>query len=302
MDESPSKWQRAAGCLAGSFLFKGTAALWERNEKDWYLPLNKFQKARVGIYLVLRDYARGLFPPQFPDQAKAHENERLAFSRIPGLAPGDVLRDAARKPFWNAPAADKLLADFAFLLVWMERLGIHAPARVIEIGCGPGWMSEFFAMEGYDTLGTSIAPCDLPIWEGRVNACKARGTGARLRFAVCEMENVDKLAEAQGKFDCCVVYEALHHAHDWRATVKAVANVLKPGGWFLVAAEPNVLHTVVSYRVALLTHTHEVGISRPQFIAELQGSGFDEIKLLKNKFDDHVSPHWIAARKTSKPV
>ena len=297
MDDKSSALRRIAGWLAGSAFFKDAERLWSRNQGDWYLPLNKFQKAYVGIYLVLGDYSRGEFPPQFPSREQAHEDEREAFGRIPGLSPAEVMEGAAKKPFWGVQATKKALADFSFLLGWVERLAIRPPARVIEIGCGPGWMSEFFAMEGYDTLGTSIAPCDLPVWEGRVNACKARGTGARLRFAVSEMESVDTLAEAQGKFDCCVVYEALHHAFDWRATVKAVANVLEPGGWFLVAAEPNVLHTFVSYRVSLLTRTHEIGISRPQLVAELRAAGFDSITMMKNKFDDRVSSHWICARR-----
>lgn len=295
--EPPGLGGRVAGWLAGSFLFHGAAVLWERNQRDWYLPLGKFQKAWLGIYLALKDYAGGTFPPRFPDREQAHEDERQAFSRIPGLTPAQVMADAARKPFWSAPVAGKLLADFTFLLGWMERLGVRPPARVIEIGCGPGWMSEFFAMEGYDALGTSIAPCDLPVWEGRVNACKARGAGAKLRFAVGAMESVDVLPETREKFDCCVVYEALHHAFDWRATMKAVSNVLKPGAWFLIAAEPNLLHTVVSYRVSLLTRTHEIGISRKQLTVELRAAGFDEITTIKNKFDDRVSAHWICARK-----
>jgi SAM-dependent methyltransferase len=301
MNDNPSMWRRVAGWLAGSAFFHGAAALWMRNERDWYLPLDKFQKARIGVYLVLRDYARGVFPPKFPDRERAHEDERTAFERIPGLSAEEVMRDAARKPFWGAPATKKALADFSFLLGWIERLGIRPPARVIEIGCGPGWMSEFFAMEGCDMLGTSIAPCDLPVWEGRIKACEARGTGAKLRFAVSPMESVDALPEARGKFDCCVVYEALHHAFDWRATVGAVAKVLKPGGWFLIASEPNLLHTVVSYRVSLLTRTHEIGISRPRLFAELRAAGFESFTPMKHKFDDRVSSHWIAARKAQLP-
>jgi 2-polyprenyl-3-methyl-5-hydroxy-6-metoxy-1,4-benzoquinol methylase len=294
--------QRIAGWLAGSLFFKGAAELWARNEREWYLPLGKFQKVRVGIYLILRDHSRGIFPPQFPDRDQAHEDERTAFARIPGMTTDEVMTGAAKKPFWGAPATKKSMVDFCFLLEWMERLGIRPPARVIELGCGPGWMSEFFAMEGYDVLGTSIAPCDIPVWEGRVNACKARAAGTRLRFAVSDMEGVDKHEETRGKFDCCVVYEALHHAFDWRATVRAAANVLDPGGWFIIAAEPNLLHTFVSYRVAVLTRTHEVGISRPQLAAELRAAGFDSIIAMKNKFDNRVSPHWICARKAKPAV
>src|SRR5580658_7613973 len=76
MDDKPSAARRAAGWLAGSVFFEGMVALWARNEKDCYLPLTKFQKARLGIYLVLRDYASGTFPPKFPDREKAHEDER----------------------------------------------------------------------------------------------------------------------------------------------------------------------------------------------------------------------------------
>jgi hypothetical protein len=108
---------------------------------------------------------------------------------------------------------------------------------------------------------------------------------------------VDEIPGARGTFDCVFVYEALHHAFDWKQTLRASAAILKSGGWLLIAGEPNRMHTFISYRVATLSRTHEIGFSRSALVKELKASGFSEVKVLQPSFDNRVSPFWIMARK-----
>jgi SAM-dependent methyltransferase len=121
--------------------------------------------------------------------------------------------------------------------------------------------------------------------------------GFDLDFAASPMEAVDELPNCNEAFDAAYVYEALHHAFDWRQTLRATFNVLKPGGWFLLAAEPNRLHTFISYRVAKLSRTHEIGFSRQDLCSELKAAGFATVKVLAPRIDNRVTPHWIIARK-----
>ena len=62
----------------------------------------------------------------------------------------------------------------------------------------------------------------------------------------------------------------------------------------MLANEPNLLHTFISYRVARLSNTHEIGMSRKRILAEMRGCGFTETVVVGPRFNDLVTPHWIA--------
>ena len=91
------------------------------------------------------------------------------------------------------------------------------------------------------------------------------------------MEFADRMKNVGEGFDCVFIFEALHHAFDWRETLAAAHKCLKPGGWFLLAKEPMFLHTFVSYRVAKLSNTHEIGMSRRALIRRLRDVGFARV-------------------------
>src|SRR5579864_2184272 len=85
------------------------------------------------------------------------------------------------------------------------------PARLLDLGCGTGWTSVFFARAGYEVVGLDISP-DM-IEQAEANRERARLD--RLDFTVCDYE---AMAFA-GEFDAAVFYDALHHAVDEGAAV-----------------------------------------------------------------------------------
>jgi len=68
----------------------------------------------------------------------------------------------------------------------------------------------------------------------------------------------------------------------------------------LSANEPNLLHTFISYRVARLSNTHEIGLSRKALTREMQQVGFSETRVFAPKLNDLTSSHWIASPKVSR--
>ena len=58
----------------------------------------------------------------------------------------------------------------------------------------------------------------------------------------------------------------------------------------------NWLHTVRSYRVAVLSNTHEIGFRKSAVTKGLKDNGFQTIKLVKGKLGFYVQPFWIAAQ------
>ena len=290
--------RQVAGWLADGPWCGPARRLMEQNLVRYDLPLSKVGKVAAGSWLILRDYADGLFPPRFEDQQAAYRAEREFYSSMTSYTREQSIAGHVVKPFWTPDWFEHYSQSFTRLWRALHSLGLGPGARLLELGCGAGWMTEFLALGGYPILGTTIAADDIQIGEGRVRALIARGLPAdRLQFREAPMESVDSAVADLPKFDGVFVFEALHHAYDWQAAIHAAARCLKPGGWLLLASEPNRLHTFVSYRIARLTNTHEIGMSGSALRRELRAAGLNEIRTLAPRLDLRITPHWIAGRK-----
>lgn len=245
---------------------------------------------------MLSDYAAGLFPADVSDQATAYENEMQYGANLGGISKEEFLAKEMRKPFWDSNAADKYLNGFVRLLRTLESLDVRPTSRLLELGCGSGWMAEFFALTGYGVVATTIAPSDGPAVQRRSVALQAKGLKSELLFEFSPMESVDQVVEANS-FDAAYIHQALHHAYDWKATLRAAFRTLKPDAWIVIADEPNVLHTFINYRMGKMSRTHEIGMSRRELVLGLREAGYREIRVISPRFDDLLHPHWLAARK-----
>ena len=145
--------------------------------------------------------------------------------------------------------------------------------------------------------GTSISPTEIGDAQKRIASVRAKGLATPLRFEVAPMESVAETLGARDTFDVVFVYEALHHAFDWRAAIRSSYEALKPGGWLLLCQEPNVLHTLRSYRVARLSNTHEIGFSKQELIDGLHAAGLKNIVSAGAKMHFWSKPLWVFAQK-----
>ncbi len=292
-----TKSQDLAKRISSSVFLSRGRSLWELNQQNWELPLTKVEKLLVGLYVILEDYSQGKFPPKFDDRKMAHDAEIAYRFSLPGLTESDVADSEIRKPFWFGSATGKYLTDFINLVVVMEKLQISPPKKLLELGCGTGWMSEFLALMKFEVVATSISPHDIRDAQTRINSLEVKNITFDLKFLESSMETVAKTVQNQGLFDTVLVFEALHHAYDWREAISASYDCLKSGGWLLVCNEPNFVHTAVSYRIAKLSNTHEIGFRRSELKNHLKQTGFQKIQIMKNNIDWLIKPHWIAAQK-----
>lgn len=128
---------------------------------------------------------------------------------------------AAGKPF-TADQRGNYLIDIGQILALIR----PPPARLLDLGCGSGWTTAFFARSGYTATGVDVAPEAI-----RIALEIHAGSGAI--FRVADMEQLPFTAE----FDVAVYYDSLHHADDECAALRAVWKALAPGGE-LVLVEP----------------------------------------------------------------
>ena len=104
-------------------------------------------------------------------------------------------------------------------------------ARIIDLGCGPGGSSLWFAARGYDVIG--------------IDACKERvevanrlaerrkdyiaKAGGRLRFVACDFFEYEP-----EEHEAVITVKTLHHVPDTEALIRRFARNMTPNGTFFV--------------------------------------------------------------------
>ena len=286
-----------ANLLANSPFLAPARKLWAANQHNWNLPLSKSEKALVGCYLILHDYANRRFPPTFDDQQRAYDAEIAYRFSLPGLDVAEVTDSLMRKPFGSSAAIRTYLHSFIDLVQLLEQLGVQPPQKLLELGCGTGWMAELLALLRYNVMGTSLSSDDIADARLRIQSLVAKQITPHLEFRVAPMETVNQAVGDQLPFDAVFVFEALHHAYNWRQAIDASHACLTPGGWLIIANEPNAIHTYVSYRVAKLSNTHEIGFRQHELMDYLRRTGFSNVRVSRNRVSFWVKPHWIVGQK-----
>jgi 2-polyprenyl-6-hydroxyphenyl methylase/3-demethylubiquinone-9 3-methyltransferase len=123
---------------------------------------------------------------------------------------------------------------FANELKYFRRVKQMAPhLKFLDVGCGPGLLTEFMIEQGVDGGGVDIDP-------SLVTKAKTR-IEARGRACAFVVGRVEQLPYRDGSFDICVANSLLEHAADWEATLREITRVLKPEG-LLVFYTTNRLH------------------------------------------------------------
>ena len=117
----------------------------------------------------------------------------------------------------------------------VEALQPSAGERVLDLGCGDGFLTQRIGESGAAVVGVDSSP-------QMITAAKERGVDARLI-------NGEALP-FHGEFDAVFSNAALHWMSDHDAVLEGVYRALKPGGRFV--AECGGLGNIAAIRVALL--------------------------------------------------
>jgi glycosyltransferase involved in cell wall biosynthesis/SAM-dependent methyltransferase len=147
------------------------------------------------------------------------------------------------KPFYNLahkpvkhtgygmdPETHRHFSDFADMAV---ALALPAGARILDVGCGSGWLSEYFARLGYDVSGIDISDDLIRMARERVENVPYNldhETALRCRFLTHDIE----IAPLTEKFDAVICYDSLHHLVDERVVFRHLAAMLDVGGLLFI--------------------------------------------------------------------
>jgi 2-polyprenyl-6-hydroxyphenyl methylase/3-demethylubiquinone-9 3-methyltransferase len=126
--------------------------------------------------------------------------------------------------WWDANGESRPLHDLnpARLNFVAERIALRG-ARVVDVGCGGGILSEALARAGANVIGIDLAPRVLEVARLHLHE-----SGLRVDYREIAVE--DLAAQIPGAFDAVTCMELLEHVPDPGSVIDACAKLLKPGG------------------------------------------------------------------------
>jgi 2-polyprenyl-6-hydroxyphenyl methylase/3-demethylubiquinone-9 3-methyltransferase len=144
--------------------------------------------------------------------------------------PNELAKFASLAQSWWDPAGpSKPLHELNPLrLRYVERAASLRDARVLDVGCGGGILSEAMARSGARVLGIDLSQAVLDVAE--LHALEAKLAVEYQAIAAEELA-----AANPGSFDLVTCMEMLEHVPDPAATLAALATLVKPGGNVIVS-------------------------------------------------------------------
>lgn len=140
------------------------------------------------------------------------------YRRLPEVAAADPLFDQWRMRGISWRHTRRLVLD-----------GRGAPAKVLDLGAGLGWLSNRIAEAGHHPLAVDLSVDDLD------------GLGAARHLAPAwprAQAEFDHLPLADGEADVAIFNASLHYSVDYAATLGEALRVLRPDGALVIMDSP----------------------------------------------------------------
>ena len=170
----------------------------------------------------------------------------------PNADPQELARfEALADSWWNPDGPMKALHGINPLrLDYIDKRAPLKGARVLDVGCGAGLLSEGMARRGARVLGIDLAEASLD-----VAVDHAREHEIEVEYRCLSAEQVAE--ERPGAFDIVTCLEMLEHVPDPAQVVAACARAAQPGGTVFFST---INRNLKSFLLAIVGAEHVLGM------------------------------------------
>ncbi len=159
-----------------------------------------------------------------------------AKSYVGALTPPEI-NSLYEKPFDRNPGNPGFFSSLYQVLNILERMNLPSGARILEVGSGPGWLTEMLMGLGFEV--DSIEPSDkmIEVAKQRIAACIEHHriqNPPEVRF---HCQSVEECSLPDESVDAILFHESLHHVIDEDRCLAQCYRVLRPGGTLGVSGE-----------------------------------------------------------------
>ena len=177
---------------------------------------------------------------------------RIMSRTAPNVDPRELARfEALASRWWNPEGPLKALHEINPLrLDYIDERAPLKGARVLDVGCGGGLLSEGMARRGAQVLGIDLAQGSLD-----VAAAHAREHEIEVEY---RCQGAEQLAvEQPGAFEIVTCLEMLEHVPDPARVVSACARAVQPGGTVFFST---INRNLKSFLLAIVGAEHILGM------------------------------------------
>lgn len=196
---------------------------------------------------------------------------------------GELSKFQALASRWWDPESEfkPLHAINPLRLGWIEGLAPLSGQHIVDVGCGGGILAESMARLGGIVTGIDLA--DRPLKVAELHRLES-GVSVQYRRIAAE----DLALAEPAAFDIVTCMEMLEHVPDPASTIRACAQLAKPGGWLFFSTinrNPKAfLFAVIGaeYILRLLprgTHEYDKFIKPSELVGSARTAGLDLVEM-----------------------
>ncbi|HIJ21765.1 MAG: bifunctional 2-polyprenyl-6-hydroxyphenol methylase/3-demethylubiquinol 3-O-methyltransferase UbiG [Gammaproteobacteria bacterium] len=145
--------------------------------------------------------------------------------RTQNVDPEEIAKfEALAHRWWDRNSEFKPLHDMNPLrLDYIERFATMDGARILDVGCGGGILSEGMAKAGAEVTGIDMG-------EAPLSVAKLHLLESKLEVEYRQISVEDLADETPGSYDIITCMEMLEHVPDPASTIEACSRLVKPEG------------------------------------------------------------------------
>lgn len=216
------------------------------------------------------------------------------------VSPAEIARfGALARRWWDPNGPQRPLHELnPARLAYVSERACLRDAKVLDVGCGAGLLSEAMAREGARVTALDLAPELIDV--ARLHLLES---GLQVDYRLVAVEEL--AAQSPGCFDAITCMEMLEHVPDPGSVLRACATLLKPGGRLFVST---LNRTPLAFAVAIVgaeylagllpkgTHDYKTFIRPAELSAWLRAAGFELEDVSGLAYDPIRRKAWVNRR------